>query len=74
MPSDDTKAAQRRLKRAEEDARRKAMGAGLNLTDEMLDEAANVTQADIESAGAYWDRNAPAEARGLLDAKPEDDA
>jgi hypothetical protein len=68
----DTKAAERRLKRAEDAKRRRAMGTGLPLTDAALEEAATVNAIDIESAVQYWDRTVPPQARGLLDAQTED--
>ena len=48
--------------------RRVPRGPALDSTDADLDAAADVTEADIEDALSTWRRDAPREARGLLDA------
>ncbi len=63
-------AAEARLKASQDRARRRAMGKPLNWTEEQLAQLATVTDADKESAAAYWRRNAPSWARGLIDAEP----
>lgn len=43
-------------------------------TDAELDRASEVTADDIDEAVAAFNRYAPAEAKGILDAKPVDGA
>lgn len=45
------------------------MGKPLQLTEEMLDELAQVTPADIAKAQAFWKANAPVRFKTLLDAQ-----
>jgi hypothetical protein len=44
------------------------LGKPLPLTDEQLDQAAEVTDDDIQRARALWRQTAPREFRTLLDA------
>jgi hypothetical protein len=69
VTADDVQKAQKRLKRAEDAKRRRAMGKPLKLTDAALEEAAQVREADVESAVAFWRKNASPEFRDLLDAE-----
>jgi hypothetical protein len=69
VPDEKAKAAERRLKAAQDRARRAKLGPPLQLTDAALDQAATVTEADIASAEAWWNAGVPPEARGLLDAQ-----
>ena len=39
-------------------------------TDEELDRLSEITEADIDAAVEAWDRYAPVEAKGMLDAEP----
>lgn len=64
----DPKAAEKRLKAARDRALRKKLGQPLPLSDTALDQAAEVRVVDVESAVAFWNRVAPAEAKGLLEA------
>lgn len=66
----DAREAERRLRAAEDRKRRASFGPPLALTDEALDQAATVREADRESALAFWRRVAPAGFRDLLDAEP----
>jgi hypothetical protein len=43
-----------------------------NLSDAELDELARITPEDLERARQHWERFAPPELRGLLDAIPDD--
>jgi hypothetical protein len=45
------------------------LGKPLEWTDEMLDEMAQVTPADIAQAQAFWRNNAPERFKTLLDAQ-----
>lgn len=49
------------------------LGKPLPLTDEWLDELAQVTPADILKAQAFWRAHAPEEFKDLLDAQTEED-
>lgn len=49
--------------------KRVPLGRPLQLTDEQLDQLAEVTPGDIEKAKAFWRANAPAEFETLLDAQ-----
>lgn len=40
--------------------------------DERLDKLSTITPDDIESAGEWWQRNAPTPYKKLLDAQPDD--
>jgi hypothetical protein len=51
--------------------RKTGLGAPLDLSDEALDQAAQVTPLDIAAAAALWRQHAPSKLAGLLDAKPE---
>lgn len=42
-------------------------------TDDELDRLSEITEADIDAAVDAFNRYAPPEARGLLDAQPVDD-
>lgn len=42
-------------------------------SDKELDKLAEVTPEDVERAKEYWRRNAPKQARDLLDAEPVDE-
>lgn len=66
---DDVQKAQQRLKRAEDAKRRSAMGKPLKLSDAALEEAAQVREADVESAVSFWRQNASPKFRDLLDAE-----
>jgi hypothetical protein len=65
----NVRAAEARLKTAQDRRRRRAMGPSLKLSDSALEQAAEVREADLASATAWWDANAPPEARGLLSAE-----
>jgi hypothetical protein len=67
----DLTAAQRRLNRARDRARRKALGPSLAWDDAVLDQLSAVGPADIESAAALWRREAAA-LGGLVDAELDD--
>jgi hypothetical protein len=72
MPEKDrTKAieAERRLKAAKDKALRRKLGPALSLSDIALEQAAEVREADLASAEAWWDNFCPTEARGLLSAE-----
>jgi len=45
------------------------LGPGLNLSDERVDQEAEVTAIDVASAQALWIRHAPKALRDLLDAR-----
>lgn len=45
------------------------LGKPLELTDEQLDQLAEVTPADIEKAKIFWRAKAPEEFKTLLDAQ-----
>lgn len=45
------------------------LGKPLDLTDEQLDQLAEVTPADIEKAKVFWRTHAPEKFRDLLDAE-----
>lgn len=49
------------------------LGQPLDLSDEQLDQLAQVTPADIERAKVFWRAHAPAEFKTLLDAGAIDD-
>ncbi len=53
--------------------KRVPLGKPLELTDEQLDEMAQITPTDIEKAKAFWRNNAPDESKTLLDAETVDD-
>ncbi|MGH9426028.1 MAG: hypothetical protein ACRD2L_06975 [Terriglobia bacterium] len=53
--------------------KRIALGKPLQLTDEQLDQLAEVTPGDIEKAKAFWRSHAPAEFADLLDAETMED-
>lgn len=54
---------------ADQPKKRVPLGKPLQLTDEQLDQLAEVTPGDIEIAKAFWRNNAPAEFDSLLDAQ-----
>jgi hypothetical protein len=54
---------------AEPTAKRVPLGQPLQLTDEQLDQFAEVSQEDIEKAKAFWRNNAPPKFASLLDAE-----
>ena len=45
------------------------LGKPLELTDEELEQLAEVTEEDIEIAKKFWRKEAPAEFKNLLDAE-----
>ena len=45
------------------------LGRPLQLTDEQLDQLAQVTPEDIEKAKAFWRNNAPPKFASLLDSQ-----
>jgi hypothetical protein len=49
------------------------LGPPLDLTDEQLDQLAEVMPADIERAKVFWRANAPEEFKDLLDAETIDE-
>lgn len=49
--------------------KRVPLGQPLQLTDEQLDQLAEVTPEDIEKAKAFWRNNAPPKFVTLLDAQ-----
>ena len=49
------------------------LGKPLDLTDEQLDQLAEVTPTDIEKAKVSWRINAPEEFKTLLDAETIDE-
>jgi uncharacterized protein YdaT len=49
------------------------LGKPLELTDEQLDQLAQVTPIDIEKAKAFWRAHAPEEFKDLLDAETTED-
>ena len=49
------------------------LGKPLELTDEQLDQLAQVTPTDIEKAKVFWRAHAPEELQDLLDAQLVDD-
>lgn len=51
---------------------RRRRGRALDRDDAGREQAATVGPEDADSAAAWWDRFAPAEARGLLDAEEEE--
>ena len=51
----------------------KRKGKPLNLSNEQLDEQADVTPADILAGQAWAKKHLPPKAKGLLDADPDDD-
>lgn len=55
---------------ADQPKKRVPLGKPLQLTDEQLDQLAEVTPGDIEKAKAFWRAHAPAEFERLLDAQP----
>ena len=48
------------------------LGKPLQLTDEQLEELAQIMPADIEKARAFWRAHAPEGFEDLLDAQPEE--
>jgi hypothetical protein len=68
----DARAAEARLKAAQDRKRRRQMGKPLALSDSALEQAAEVREADAANAVAYWRQNAPAGFKNLLDAEPEE--
>lgn len=73
MASDEVKAAERRLKAAQDTARRKKMGPPLDITDDDLDQMATVTDADVKTAAAHARRHGSPLFNALLDAQPIED-
>jgi hypothetical protein len=53
--------------------RKVPLGKPLDLSDEDLDELAEITPADIVEAQSRWREDAPAEFKNLLDAEPTDE-
>lgn len=53
--------------------KRVPLGKPLQLTDQQLEELANVTPADIAKAQALWRNSVPKKFKTLLDAKTEED-
>lgn len=51
----------------------KPRGAARDWSDAQLDDLSRITQADIERAQEAWKRDAPEQAKNLLDAVPDDD-
>jgi hypothetical protein len=49
----------------------KPKGEPLDMSDEALDQAAQVTPLDVAAAQALWRQHAPPKLADLLDAKPE---
>lgn len=49
------------------------LGKPLDLTDEQLDELAQITPTDIEKAKALWRAHAPEEFQDLLDAETQEE-
>lgn len=49
------------------------LGKPLKLTDEQLDQLAEVTPTDIEKAKVFWRTHAPEEFKTLLDAETIDE-
>ena len=45
------------------------LGKPLELTDDELDQLAEVTEEDIKAAQKFWRQEAPAEYKNLLDAE-----
>jgi hypothetical protein len=56
-----------------DEPRKIPLGKPLELTDEQLEELAQVSPADIEKAKALWRAHAPEEFRDLLDAETVED-
>ena len=46
------------------------LGKPLHLNDKQLEQAAQVTDVDIEKTKAFWRNNAPKKWKTLLDAQP----
>lgn len=61
--------ASRKLRAAEDAKRRKAMGPPQKLSDQALEEASQVREADVESSVAFWRKNASPAFKDLLDAE-----
>lgn len=51
------------------DPKKVPLGKPLELTDEQLDQLAEVTPTDIEKAKVFWRTHAPKEFKTLLDAQ-----
>ena len=49
------------------------LGKPLELTDEQLDQLAEVTPADIEKTKVFWRTHAPEKFKDLLDAEPTEE-
>ncbi len=64
-------ASEKKLKVAQDKARRRALGPPLRLSDSALDQAATVGDADAAVAESQWDRDVP-ELAGLLDAEVQE--
>lgn len=54
------------------DPKKVPLGPPLRLTDKQLDQAAKITDVDIERAKALWRAVAPRKFKTLLDAQPID--
>jgi hypothetical protein len=55
------------------DPKKIPLGKPLELTDEQLDQLAEVTPTDIEKAKLFWRAHAPDEFKTLLDAQTIDE-
>ncbi len=69
MAESKAQVAERKLKAAQDRARRRKLGKPLGLSDDGLEQAAAVTEADKESAFAFWRQHAPQQFKDLLDAE-----
>ena len=49
-------------------------GKALDWTAEKIDKLSVITPSGTERAEVFWRKNAPAEAKDILDARPEDNA
>lgn len=72
-PPSKLDAAARKLKAAEDAARRKRMGPPLPLTDADLDDLSAITPADIKAADADARRHGSPLFNALLNATPRED-